>query len=168
MESTTDTHNFNKLNNRWTLYAHLPHDTNWKVDSYKEILTFTTAEEGIALTETIPEVMTNNCMLFLMRDNIKPIWEDNKNRKGGCLSFKVQSNVSNIWKKLCLSAIGENISQNNKFTQHITGVTISPKRNFCIMKIWMKNCDYKTASCINSSIGLDTQGVLFKKHTPQY
>ena len=29
----------NKLPDQWTLWAHLPHDTNWGLESYKEIST---------------------------------------------------------------------------------------------------------------------------------
>ena len=40
--------NFHTLSDKWTLWAHLPHDTNWNIDSYHDILTFNTVEEGIA------------------------------------------------------------------------------------------------------------------------
>ena len=42
-----------KLYDKWTLWAHLPHDTNWTFESYIRILTFNTAEEIIMLLETI-------------------------------------------------------------------------------------------------------------------
>ena len=32
-------------------------------------------------------------MLFLMRDGIQPIWEDEKNRNGGCFSYKINNYV---------------------------------------------------------------------------
>jgi hypothetical protein len=73
-----------KLYDKWTLWAHLPHDTDWTFDSYTRILTFDTVEAIITLLETIPDEMITNCMLFIMRDGIKPMWEDPKNRKGGC------------------------------------------------------------------------------------
>ena len=82
---------FHKLNDKWTLWAHLPHDIDWTVKSYKKILTFDSVESAITLCETIPEKMINNCMLFLMRDGILPMWEDNKNKNGGCFSYKVNN-----------------------------------------------------------------------------
>ena len=30
----------NKLNNYWTLWIHLPHDTNWDINSYKKYAVF--------------------------------------------------------------------------------------------------------------------------------
>ena len=81
--SSTNTPTDYKLYDKWTLWAHLPHDTNWTFESYIRILTFDTAEAIIMLLETIPEEMTSNCMLFIMREGIKPMWEDPKNKKGG-------------------------------------------------------------------------------------
>lgn len=72
----------NKLYDKWTLWAHLPHDTNWTFESYIRILTFNTVEEIIMLLETLPNEIITNCMLFIMRDGIKPMWEDPKNVKG--------------------------------------------------------------------------------------
>jgi len=68
-----------KLYDKWTLWAHLPHDTNWTFESYIPILTFDSVHAIIMLLETIPEEMITNCMLFIMRDGIKPMWEDPKN-----------------------------------------------------------------------------------------
>ena len=75
----------NPLNDTWILYAHLPHDTDWSINSYKKILKISTAEQIISVCESLPEPMVQNCMLFLMRENIKPIWEDKNNNKGGAI-----------------------------------------------------------------------------------
>ena len=77
-----------KLNSSWRFWAHLPHDTDWTVKSYKDIYKISTVEEAIVLFETIPEKMVKNCMLFIMKDGIQPLWEDPKNRNGGCFSYK--------------------------------------------------------------------------------
>lgn len=171
--SSEKTHNiegeFHSLSDKWVLYAHLPHDTNWSIDSYKGILSFDKVEEAIGLFETIPNVMTNNCMLFLMRHHIKPVWEDPNNRKGGCLSFKVSNKiVSSVWKELCYNVIGENVSQNDDFMRNVNGITLSPKRNFCIVKIWTKTCDFKESSYLCHINGLNNSDVLFKKHNPEF
>jgi len=157
------------LSDKWVMYAHLPHDTNWKLESYKTILDFNKAEQAIALLETIPDIMVNNCMLFLMRNTVKPIWEDPNNRKGGCFSFKVASkDVVDVWKKLCYHFIGETYSSSEFFSTKTTGITISPKRNFCIIKIWMRDCTCKSVDKLITIPNLDKKGVLFKKHIPEY
>lgn len=160
---------FHPLFDKWTLYAHLPHDTDWTVDSYKSLLDMNYLEETIALFETLPEVLIKNCMLFIMKNNIKPIWEDKNNRNGGCFSYKVpQKDIYKAWKNLCYSIVGNSLTSNNKLKQYINGATISPKRNFYIVKIWTSNCNIQTVNSINDIPGLDKKGVLFKKHSPEY
>ena len=160
---------FNKLSNEWCLYAHLPHDTKWTLDSYKEILKFSNVEQAISLYESMPSILIKNCMLFLMKDNITPVWEDPQNRNGGCYSFKVHNNnVYQAWMNLSYSIIGNTLSKNADFMKKINGASISPKRNFCIIKIWMKDCSYKSTNEIENIPNLDNKSVLFKPHKIEY
>ena len=55
------------LSDKWVLWAHLPHDTDWSLNSYKNIMEIDTVEGMIALYKVLPEKMVKNCMLFLMR-----------------------------------------------------------------------------------------------------
>jgi hypothetical protein len=153
MLEQSSSNNFHKLSDKWTLWAHLPHDTNWDINSYHDILTFDTVEEGIALCETLPEKLVKNCMLFLMKNNIKPTWEDPGNIKGGSFSFKVGNKiVHDIWNKLFYTTIGLTLSTDIEFMKTVNGITISPKKNFCIVKIWTDNCSKQNPELINSPI----------------
>jgi len=158
------------LSDKWTLWAHLPHNTDWSFDSYIPIYTFSTIEDVIAITETLPPVLIENCMLFLMKYNIKPIWEDPQNRNGGCFSYKVSNKyVHRIWKDLTYITVGNTLSNNNSFVKNVTGITISPKKNFCIIKIWLSDCSNQNPTIISNEVkGLSSQGCIFKKHSPQY
>lgn len=157
------------LQRKWVLWAHLPHDTNWTINSYKKIMTITTLEQLIALYRVIPEKMVKNCMLFLMQENINPIWEDPRNKNGGCFSFKIPNkNVHSVWKQTSYSVLGECISDDAKFLRNVNGITISPKKSFCILKIWMSNLQCQNPRKINAVKGLSIGGCLFKKHKPEY
>uniref|UniRef100_A0A6C0LG05 Uncharacterized protein n=1 Tax=viral metagenome TaxID=1070528 RepID=A0A6C0LG05_9ZZZZ len=167
----TDTNKeFHRLADKWTMWAHLPHDTDWSITSYKKIYTIDTVEGAIAIAETIPEVLVKNCMLFLMREGIKPIWEDPKNRQGGCFSYKIiNKNVFEVWKDLSYVLMGDSISNQPSFVANVSGITISPKKNFCIIKIWMTSCANQNPGIITTDVkGLASQGCLFKKHLPEY
>ena len=121
------------------------------------------------LYQCIPALMIRNCMLFLMRKGINPTWEDPKNSKGGCFSFKVNNkNVPSVWKDLSYVLTGETVSSNPKFQHNITGITISPKKSFCILKIWMHNLEYQNPRVITDIDGLTINGCIFKKHKPSY
>jgi hypothetical protein len=167
-KSTTE--EYHVLSDRWTLWAHLPHNTDWSIDSYIKVFTFTTIEETIAVTETLPNILVENCMLFLMREGIKPTWEDPKNRNGGSFSYKVlNKNVYSIWKDLTYVVVGSTISKQTTFVNSVTGITISPKKNFCIMKIWMTDCLNQNPALVTTDLkGITSHGCLFKKHTPEY
>jgi len=173
METATSSSNsetYHNLNDRWTLWAHLPHNTDWSIKSYIPISTFTTVEETIAVTETVPAILVENCMLFMMKEGIKPTWEDPKNRNGGCFSYKVSNKlVYKVWKELTYVVAGSSISKNMNFVNCVTGITISPKKNFCIIKIWMTDCNNQNPLIVTNDIkGLSPQGCLFKKHVPEY
>jgi hypothetical protein len=161
---------FHKLKHKWVLWAHLPHETDWSANSYKQIYKFTTIEETIAIIESLPETLVKNCMLFIMKDGIIPMWEDPKNRNGGCFSYKVSNkNVCEVWRDLSYLLVGNTISSNMQFVNGVTGVTISPKKNFCIIKIWLSNCEHQNPAVVTSEInGLVAQGCLFKKHNPEF
>ena len=91
---------FHKLNDKWDLYYHLPNDNNWNLLSYKVIMKNIDNVEAVnALNENIDDNIIKNIMLFVMRNGITPLWEDPKNRSGGCFSFKVINKyVPKIWK----------------------------------------------------------------------
>ncbi len=166
VENVTTFHN---LKDSWTLWAHLPHDTEWNLNSYKEIMTFNTVEEALTLYETLPDKMIKNCMLFLMRKGITPIWEDEKNRNGGCFSYKIPNRlIVNTWKQTSYTLIGETLTNDVNIRNDINGITISPKKNFCIIKIWIASCKNQNPDKINTIAGINSQGCLFKKHIPEY
>lgn len=157
--------NLHKLYDNWTLWSHLPHDVDWTVKSYKEIITLNSVEGIITLCETLPEKMISNCMLFLMRKGILPMWEDPKNKNGGCFSYKVSNkNVADVWKNLSYILLGECLTEDKKLRPTITGITISPKKNFCVIKIWLSTREFQNPMSICEIDGITHQGCIFKKH----
>jgi hypothetical protein len=103
--------------------------------------------------------------MFMMRDGIKPMWEDKANSDGGCFSYKINNNnVKQVWDQLCCLVVGNTLSKDNKFMKNITGITISPKKSFCIIKIWMRDCTQQNVRKIREIPHLSSNGCLFKKH----
>ena len=157
------------LNDKWNLYYHLPHNKQWDLASYKPIAkNIDTAECLISLVETISENIVVKCMLFVMRSGITPMWEDKQNRDGGAFSYKVpNANVMLVWRTLFYSLCGETLSDKES-SEKINGITISPKRSFCIIKIWLKDCSVQDPNIIVNILNLSKQGCLFKKHEPEF
>ena len=164
-ESDQGVQKMHELSDKWVLWAHLPHDTNWSVQSYTRLLGFNTVEDAVSLFENVPDVVTKNCMLFLMRSHIQPVWEDPANKDGGCFSFKVPNrNVVQAWKQLCYAIMGESICQDEGVYSDICGATISPKKAFCIIKIWMTGTRHMNTRVLAQVPGLSIDGCIFKKH----
>ena len=157
------------LNDKWTLWAHLPHNTDWSLKSYIPISTFQSMEEAIAITESLPPIFVKNCMLFMMKKGIQPIWEDPKNKEGGCFSFKVlNEDVPKAWTELTYRVVGCSISKDESFIKCVSGITISPKKQFCVIKLWMSNCINQNPAVLAPVYGLQIRGCIFKKHSPEY
>jgi hypothetical protein len=158
------------LHGDWTVYYHLPQDRNWDLGSYKVIMSnINQADKLIALNEQMPAHIVQHCMLFVMRKGIAPMWEDVHNRDGGCFSFKVgNKQVVDVWKSLFYAMCGETLFTDKRYAPLVNGITISPKKNFCIVKIWMKNCTMQDSSLIVPIPNLMMQGCLFKKHEPEF
>ena len=160
---------YHMLNNCWTLWAHLPTVSDWSLKSYIPIMDIDSVEKLLSLNGIIEDKVITNCMLFLMKNKIKPLWEDPRNKQGGSISFKVSnSDVVAVWKKLSMLVCGETISTCDGFINDITGLTISPKKSFCIIKIWMAVSDYQDPDMIVDIPNLTKHGCLFKTHQPEF
>jgi hypothetical protein len=170
MSNSTQTLPHNALIGKWDLYYHLPSDSNWDLSSFKVIMTdIDSAEKIISLNENIPESLVKYCMLFVMRKGITPLWEDPKNRQGGCFSFKVINNtVHSVWKSLLYALCGETLCVNKKHMKIINGITISPKKKFCIIRIWLLDCSIQDPSMFANIPGLEKKSCLFKQHEPEF
>ena len=57
-------------------------------------------------------------------------------------------NVSETWKTMFYNVIGRSISNNKAFSKSVNGITISPKKNFCIIKVWLNSCQYQNPDFI--------------------
>ncbi len=165
--STTQLH---ETNDKWDLYYHLPTNKDWSLSSYctiaKEI---DSIEKVIKINEQMTDIIIKNCMLFVMKEKITPMWEDPNNRDGGCFSYKISNRyVGDVWKTLFYLLLGNNICTNPTHNQFVNGITISPKKNFCILKIWLSTSNYQDPNIIQEIPNLSIQGCLFKKHEPEY
>jgi|TARA_B110001450_G_scaffold247640_2_gene262923 hypothetical protein len=163
------TENKHKLSDKWVLWAHLPHNTDWSLKSYIKITEVTSVESVIALVNSLPDQMIKNCMLFFMKKGILPMWEDPKNCDGGCFSFKITNKaIPVVWKNISYMLTGQSLTSNKNLLQTLNGITVSPKKSFCILKIWTSSLKYQNVKELNEIEGVSFQGCLFKKHKPNY
>lgn len=128
--------NENEYKNYWKLWYHSVTDNSWSRGSYQPICDLKNIYDTIIISNVSKPHHLYNSMLFLMKENIYPIWEDPHNRMGGSISFKIPSdNVKKEWDKMCLFCTNNLLSTKDI----ITGISISPKKEFNILKIWLND-----------------------------
>ena len=152
------------LHDCWTLYFHDPDNNEWSEKSYQAIHTISTVEDWAHADKALHDLWQQG-MFFLMREHILPMWEDPHNEKGGCISFKVNKpDASEYWFQLGAKALGEVLAKDTKLVDSICGISMSPKRNFCILRVWLSR------ACAPEGYHLETphySQVLFKPHNEQ-
>lgn len=129
------------LNDVWNIYFHDPFDAIWTTESYVRIASISTVcdfwNNSLAMRQNVQKGM-----FFVMREYVFPCWDDPNNINGGCLSIKIlKENLADFWEDLCMKLLGETLLL-QKYNHHwnlLNGISTSPKKHFCIIKIWIKD-----------------------------
>lgn len=128
------------LHSPWNLWYHGLEDKSWTKQSYKHIFTINNLYDLEGFHEIINQRHLQNSMFFLMRDDIFPTWEDPDNREGCCVSYKVPSNqLKEQWSKMVDRVVTEDILCNLAKHEELNGISIAPKKEFNIIKLWLRN-----------------------------
>ena len=155
----------------WTLYYHHPADHRWTPDSYQKLVTVKTWEQFFAFMNTLDDSVLQGAMLFWMREDIPPLYENHNNIRGGCYSLRINreksSNYFLIYTIACM--LGVVVQDSNNVIQ---GISISPKRVieknqvFNVIKIWNKDCTkYKDVSHLLKLDNIqDTSEIIYTPH----
>ena len=155
-----------KLSEEWNLWFHSIKETSWDKSSYQKLVCIRSLFDYQLIVDTFQKNHYQNGMFFCMKKNIFPNWEDPMNRQGGCLSFKVPSkDMMNEWNQLLFYCINHKILKD--MNNEINGISITPKKEFNIIKIWFqKNTSdtYKELFNITrKNLALDK--TIFKAHS---
>jgi len=128
-----------ELNDIWSLYFHDPNDSNWTYDGYTKLCDITTAEEFAEVNFMLKSSIAKGSF-FIMREYVFPCWDDVNNIKGGCLSLKIgQDHAYDVWSAIASKMLGEKLLKDTSDWNNVNGLSISPKKWYCIIKIWMKD-----------------------------
>jgi hypothetical protein len=153
------------LNDLWSFYFHNPFDTDWTIQSYKKVIDITTVQEFWSLHNQLDDKV-NKGMFFCMREHIFPCWDDPLNINGNCLSVKVlKQNAPKYWEELMMSLLGETLLKSEYRDEHwssVNGISISPKKSFCIIKVWLSNADISSRTYFNLPIEGQYGEIIFK------
>ena len=162
------------FNDTWVLWYHNPSNNDWSTKSYHKVFEFSDLQSFWKLFNTWNDCLPSldKSMFFLMKkredgEYIFPMWEDTNNQKGGCFSFRVEKElIGDVWLKLCAYMISTTICNDTKDYITINGISSSPKRNFCILKIWNNDSNYATIDYLNSKLNeiIELHKNIYKSH----
>lgn len=117
----------------WILYYHETTEKDWTKKSYHKIWEFNTVEDFWRFFNNFEYL--HNGMLFFMRKNVFPLWEEPENINGGQWSIKIpKQEAHNLWTELIMSLIGEYFTKEHM--NDVNGISITPKPKASLIKIW--------------------------------
>ncbi len=128
-----------ELKSKWILWYHPTENNDWSMESYKKVFEIKTYYDLLYIMKNLKNISSG--MFFVMREGIKPIYEDPQNMIGGYWSIRLMKRDSyDYFKKIVYYIVMENLMKREDHNKKINGLSISPKINNCIFKIW--NNDY--------------------------
>jgi len=164
MQNTLE--DYHPLKNTWSLWYHLTTNNDWSLSGYTKIADFNYLEDAISIINAIDENIITTICLFVMKVGINPLWEDPRNKQGGAFSYRITNKyVFETFRDLLYVLIGETLTSSDSFNRNICGITLSPKKNFCVVKVWMQNKDFQNPALITDKVkNLIPSSALFKIH----
>jgi hypothetical protein len=155
-----------KLLNYYRVLGHHNEDKSWDYISYYNITTLNYWKDVISFLNTLNSVK-GECSLtdfdiFVMKNEISPMWEDNENRNGSICSIKIDSLLDGyeIFRVLLINICNNTLLCFSSDTWNtINGISFSSKKidnikdeNYCvIIKLWFK-LNYITQGSIDRYI----------------
>lgn len=133
----------NYLNSQWTVWVHRNDCDDWGVNSYKNIFLIDSIGSFWEFFNHFHKINKEDNQYFIMRNKIKPIWEDNNNRNGGICSLKMdcydrhsKTDVGcEIMMCLCILIMNETFIRENG---EINGISYAVKNRSIFIKLWTK------------------------------
>lgn len=127
------------LHDTWTYRFHDPYDNDWTMPSYVMLADVSSVQDMWDVHLSVQRHVADG-MFFVMRENVFPCWDDPANIHGGCISLKVlKTDVHTFWEELLIGVLGEVMDcDRDEDGPLINGISTSPKRFYCIVKLWLR------------------------------
>jgi hypothetical protein len=132
-----------KLNSYWTVWVHKINSNDWTLTGYQKIYVINSIGSFWRFFNNLQLLNTYQNQIFIMREEIAPIWEDVNNKFGGICSVKIDSIQKGMKTDLStevlvlisLLIMNETFVANNK---NINGISYSVKKRSSLIKVWTK------------------------------
>ncbi|KAI8051230.1 translation initiation factor eIF 4e-like domain-containing protein [Syncephalis plumigaleata] len=108
----------------------------------------------------IPELdkLHNRDNIHFMKMDIKPLWEDPANEKGGCYTFRIEKKeTSKVWPELLMLLIGEQLDGIIAADDQVCGLSVGSRWNSDVIQLWNARADLFNEKAVAKKIR-DTLG----------
>lgn len=119
----------------WSLYFHSMDEKKWTSNTFTKIGTMATWSQFWAIMGAVRTESFAEGMFFMMRDPSPPLWESHYHIRGGCYSFRChKKKVADVFLDYIIASMINTTA--NDPENFINGLSVSPKREFNIIKVW--------------------------------
>lgn len=127
-------------------------------------MTFDTTNDFWSVIEAISGEAWHSGMFFLMREGFRPLWDAPENEKGGAWSKKVDASETHaVFVDYMVHCLANTVLKTNNET--IVGVTLSPKGQFHIIKIWNTLASVSDRKLFSSTLKMkNVDDIAYKAH----
>jgi hypothetical protein len=140
-----------KFQHSWILWYHDPENKDYSLASYVKVSDVSTPQQFWSVMDSIPKEAWESGMFFFMRKGFPPIWESPEHESGGSWSKKIEaSSVYDTYVDMMVHCVSDELLNNKKDT--LAGITVSPKGQFSIVKIWNTHTSASERSLLNAGI----------------
>lgn len=178
-----------KFDNHYKTYAHFNEDKVWRYPNYLPISRLESWVDIAGFFNSLNKKNTKYTMndfdIFVMKNNISPMWEDEQNKDGSIVSVKLASNEEafRLFKFLLINICNNSLLKYTEKTYNKTnGISFSTKfvesANLYsyIVKVWFKdnfcgnNYNYNFQNIFNNHINEELEGysVKFRPIKPEF
>lgn len=132
-----------ELNDMWKIYTHINSNNDWGIDSYDPIQEIKSVGDMWRFLNIMDNLNKDEYQYFVMRKDITPIWEDNKNKSGGICSIAIKNRYDHNYEgnlgicafiAICALVMNETFVTNNT---DINGLSFSIKSRNVLIKLWV-------------------------------
>jgi hypothetical protein len=154
------------LKQNWVLWFHRVDETSWAPETYQKVYDIETYEDVMFIFREIPNITSG--MFFIMKKGIFPTFEDPENQNGGYWSLRITKKESfDTWQKLLYYLCVDRLTKDERQADMINGITISPKINNCIFKIWNKDHKAMKMDSLRGDIeNVNLEDLFYLRHDP--
>lgn len=156
-----------QLKHDWHIYFHDYMDTNWNRESYELVTKINNVIDFWTAFNIMKKKLAIG-MFFFMKEGIFPKWDDSSNTNFSFLSLKILKTDVEDYIEYVLIRLFNNTLIDLNYETHICGISISPKKNFCILKIWLSSNDDVLKNEKLYDIPVSYHGDIMFKNNMQY